>query len=133
MDGQLRVELADLRGYADQVGRAGEACASLADYVTTFVPDGDFGRILSLITPDYEQLRIAVDAFAWNWIWIVPPILAILLNLKHARKIPGRTRADLVIAGTLVLVEIYCIFRLMAWFASWMTPSARCCKSCETP
>ena len=64
---------------------------------------------------------IAVDAFAWNWIWIVPPILAILLNLKHARKIPGRTRADLVIAGTLVLVEIYCIFRLMAWFASWMT------------
>jgi poly-beta-1,6-N-acetyl-D-glucosamine synthase len=64
---------------------------------------------------------IAVDAFAWNWIWIAPPVLAILLNLKHARKIPGRTRADLVIAGTLVLVEIYCIFRLMAWFASWMT------------
>ena len=42
---------------------------------------------------------VAVDAFAWNWIWIVPPVLAILLNLKHARKIPGRTRADLVIAG----------------------------------
>jgi poly-beta-1,6-N-acetyl-D-glucosamine synthase len=64
---------------------------------------------------------IAVDAFTWNWIWVAPPVLAILLNLKHARKIPGRTRADLVIAGTLVLVEIYCIFRLMAWFASWMT------------
>ena len=64
---------------------------------------------------------LAVGAFAWNWIWIAPPVLAILLNLKHARKIPGRTRADLVIAGTLVLVEIYCIFRLMAWFASWMT------------
>jgi membrane-associated phospholipid phosphatase len=42
---------------------------------------------------------IAVDAFAWNWIWLAPPVLAILLNLKHARKIPGRTRADLVIAG----------------------------------
>jgi poly-beta-1,6-N-acetyl-D-glucosamine synthase len=64
---------------------------------------------------------IAVDAFAWNWIWLAPPVLAILLNLKHARKIPGRTRADLVIAGTLVLVEIYCVFRLLAWFASWMT------------
>ena len=60
MDGQLRVELADLRGYADQVGRAGEACASLADYVATFVPDGDFGRILSLITPDYEHLVLRV-------------------------------------------------------------------------
>jgi cellulose synthase/poly-beta-1,6-N-acetylglucosamine synthase-like glycosyltransferase len=64
---------------------------------------------------------IAVDAFTWNWIWMAPPILAILLNLKHARKIPGRTRADLVIAGTLVLVEIYCVFRLLVWFASWMT------------
>jgi uncharacterized protein YukE len=60
MDGQLRVELADLRGYADQVGRAGEACGSLADYVATFVPDGDFGRILSLITPDYEHLVLRV-------------------------------------------------------------------------
>ncbi len=64
---------------------------------------------------------IAVDAFAWNWIWLAPPVLAILLNLKHARKIPGRTRADLVVAGTLVLVEIYCIFRLLVWTASWMT------------
>jgi hypothetical protein len=64
---------------------------------------------------------LAVGAFAWNWIWIAPPVLAILLNLKHARKIPGRTRADIVIAGTLVLVEIYCMFRLLAWAASWMT------------
>jgi len=30
MDGQLRVELADLRGYADQVGRGGEANAAAA-------------------------------------------------------------------------------------------------------
>lgn len=64
---------------------------------------------------------IAVGAFTWNWIWIAPPILAILLNLKHARKIPGRTRADLCIAGTLVLVEIYLMFRLLVWVASWMT------------
>jgi hypothetical protein len=64
---------------------------------------------------------IAVGAFEWNWIWIAPPALAVLLNLKHARKIPGRTRADMVIAGTLVLVEIYCMFRLLAWFTSWMT------------
>jgi hypothetical protein len=64
---------------------------------------------------------IAVGAFAWNWIWIAPPVLAILLNLKHARKIPGRTRADLFIAGTLVLVEVYLMFRLLAWITSWGT------------
>jgi poly-beta-1,6-N-acetyl-D-glucosamine synthase len=64
---------------------------------------------------------LAVGAFAWNWIWIAPPVLAVLLNLKHARKIPGRTRADFFIAGTLVLVEIYLMFRLLAWVTSWMT------------
>jgi cellulose synthase/poly-beta-1,6-N-acetylglucosamine synthase-like glycosyltransferase len=64
---------------------------------------------------------IAVGAFAWSWIWIAPPVLAIFLNLKHARKIPGRTRADLFIAGTLVLVEIYLVFRLLAWATSWGT------------
>ena len=35
MDGQLTVELADLRGWAAQVGRAGDDCAYLADYLTT--------------------------------------------------------------------------------------------------
>lgn len=64
---------------------------------------------------------ILVGAFAWNWIWLAPPVLAILLNLKHARKIPGRTRADLFIAGTLVLVEVYLVFRLLAWVTSWGT------------
>ena len=54
--GRLTVELADLRGWADQVGRAGGDCEQLAGYVSTFVPDGDFGRLLSLLTPDYEAL-----------------------------------------------------------------------------
>jgi cellulose synthase/poly-beta-1,6-N-acetylglucosamine synthase-like glycosyltransferase len=64
---------------------------------------------------------IAVGAFAWNWIWAIPPVLAVLLNVKHARKIPGHSRADLFIAGTLVLVEVYLIFRLLAWATSWAT------------
>lgn len=56
MGNELRVELADLRAYADQVGRAGGDCTDLADYLDTHVPDGDFGRILSLVTGDYEHL-----------------------------------------------------------------------------
>jgi hypothetical protein len=51
----LTVDLADLRGWAAQVGRAGDDCAYLADYVTGFVPDGDFGPILKPIRADYEQ------------------------------------------------------------------------------
>jgi len=55
MDGQLTVELADLRGWAAQVGRAGGDCAYLADYLASFVPDGDFGPVLSPIRADYER------------------------------------------------------------------------------
>ena len=55
MHGQLTVELADLRGWAAQVGRAGDDCAYLADYVTSFVPDGDFGPILHPMRSGYEQ------------------------------------------------------------------------------
>jgi cellulose synthase/poly-beta-1,6-N-acetylglucosamine synthase-like glycosyltransferase len=64
---------------------------------------------------------LAVDAFEWNWIWIAPPIMGCLLNLKHARKVPGRTRLDLVMAGTLICVELYLWFRLMVWSTSWAT------------
>ena len=61
MDGQLTVELADLRGWARQVGRAGADCGYLADYVTSFVPDGDFGPILAPIRTDYERLVARVN------------------------------------------------------------------------
>jgi poly-beta-1,6-N-acetyl-D-glucosamine synthase len=64
---------------------------------------------------------LAVDAFEWNWIWIAPPILGCLLNFKHARKVPGHTRLDLLLAGTLVCVELYLWFRLMVWSTSWAT------------
>lgn len=62
MGGQLTVELADLRGWAGQVGRAGGDCTDLGAYVAANVPDGDFGRILSLITGDYEGMATNVHA-----------------------------------------------------------------------
>lgn len=64
---------------------------------------------------------LAIGAFEWNWIWVVPPVLAALLNFKHARKVPGHTRLDLFLAGTLVMVEIYLWFRLLVWVTSWGT------------
>ncbi len=61
MAAELSVELADLRGWGGQVGRSGEDCAALAAYVSDHVPDGDFGRILSLITGDYESMARTVQ------------------------------------------------------------------------
>jgi poly-beta-1,6-N-acetyl-D-glucosamine synthase len=62
---------------------------------------------------------LAIGAFKWNWIWITPPILAILLNLRNARKVPGHTPLDIFLSGTLVAVEIYLWFRLLVWTVSW--------------
>jgi poly-beta-1,6-N-acetyl-D-glucosamine synthase len=64
---------------------------------------------------------LAVGAYEWNWIWVVPPVLAVLLNLKNARKVPERTALDLVLALTLVAVEIYLWFRVTVWAVSWAT------------
>jgi poly-beta-1,6-N-acetyl-D-glucosamine synthase len=62
---------------------------------------------------------LAIGAFKWNWIWITPPILAILLNLRNARKVPAHTPLDIFMAVTLVAVEIYLWFRLLVWTVSW--------------
>ncbi len=64
---------------------------------------------------------LAVHAFQWSWIWVIPPILGALLNLKHARKVPGHTKLDLVLAVTLIGMELYLWFRLAIWVTSWAT------------
>jgi poly-beta-1,6-N-acetyl-D-glucosamine synthase len=64
---------------------------------------------------------LAIGAFKWNWIWITPPVLAILLNFRNARKVPGHTPLDLFMAVTLVAVEFYLWFRLLVWTVSWAT------------
>jgi uncharacterized protein YukE len=61
MAAELTVELADLRGWGGQVARSGDDCTALAAYVSSHVPDGDFGRILSLITGDYESMAHTVQ------------------------------------------------------------------------
>lgn len=58
----LAVELPDLRGWAAQVSRAGADSTGLSGYAATYVPDGDFGRILEVITGDYESMIPQVQA-----------------------------------------------------------------------
>lgn len=53
---ELAVELSELRGYAALVARAADDCAAIAARARTDVADGDFGRILELVTYDYEAL-----------------------------------------------------------------------------
>jgi hypothetical protein len=52
----VEVELADLRGWADQVGRASSDMGAAHGYATGNIADADFGRILELITGDYAAM-----------------------------------------------------------------------------
>ena len=63
---------------------------------------------------------LAVHAYEWNWIWIIPPVLGALLNLKHARKVPGRTRLGLC-SPCARRRRALPRFRLCVWAASWAT------------
>ncbi len=62
MGAGFAVELSDLRGYAALVESAGADTTGLADYARSHVTDGDFGRILELITAEYEALIPAFHA-----------------------------------------------------------------------
>ena len=53
---QVSVELSDLRGWAQQVGRVSTDMGAARDYAASHIADADFGRILELITGPYADL-----------------------------------------------------------------------------
>ncbi|WP_278261104.1 hypothetical protein [Nocardia sp. AG03] len=50
------VELSDLRGWGEQVGRAGHSLEAIRKYAVIYITDADFGRILEQITYEYGKL-----------------------------------------------------------------------------
>jgi cellulose synthase/poly-beta-1,6-N-acetylglucosamine synthase-like glycosyltransferase len=64
---------------------------------------------------------LSTGSYRWNWIWIFPPAVAVLLNWRTTRKVPHRKLTDMVFAVTLIPVEIYLWFRLTIWTVSWLT------------
>ena len=63
---------------------------------------------------------LMVHQYKWNWLWLIPPVVAVLLNLKLAWRVPNRTPADLIGAVLLVPVELYLIMRVCCTTASWV-------------
>jgi len=63
---------------------------------------------------------LIVGQYKWNWLWVIPPAVAVLLNLKLAAKVPHRTPADLLYALLLIPVELYLIMRVCCATASWV-------------
>jgi biofilm PGA synthesis N-glycosyltransferase PgaC len=63
---------------------------------------------------------LMVHQYRWNWLWLIPPVVAVLLNLKLAWRVPNRTPADLIGAVLLVPVELYLVMRVCCTTASWV-------------
>lgn len=59
---ELAVELSRLRGWGDQVGRAGATMSQMGAEASDHISDGDFGRMLELVTGDYESMLPAFHA-----------------------------------------------------------------------
>jgi biofilm PGA synthesis N-glycosyltransferase PgaC len=63
---------------------------------------------------------LMVHQYVWNWLWAIPPAVAVLLNLKLAWRVPNRSTADLISSVLLVPVELYLIMRVACATASWV-------------
>jgi biofilm PGA synthesis N-glycosyltransferase PgaC len=81
--------------------------ATLATQVAGLLFNG-FMRLMFVVM---LTASLSVHKFDWSWYWLIPPALAILLNIRQTMRMPNRTPLDVVSAATLVPVELYLIFR----------------------
>lgn len=62
---------------------------------------------------------VSVHQFIWAWIWAVPPLSAVVLNLKTAWRVPGRKPGDLMFALALFPAELWLWTRIWTTSLSW--------------
>lgn len=81
--------------------------ATLAFQVSGLLFNG-FMRLMFIVM---LTASLSVHKFAWSWFWLIPPALAILLNVRQTMRMPNRTALDVASAAVLIPVEGYLIFR----------------------
>lgn len=64
-------------------------------------------------------VSVALHSFVWSWLWLIPSLLSVLLNVKLFFKMPKRTLSDFFFAIAYFPTEIYLWFRLAGFAASW--------------
>ncbi|WP_407271261.1 glycosyltransferase family 2 protein [Radiobacillus sp. PE A8.2] len=65
-------------------------------------------------------ISIATNQYTWMWIWIIPVVLASLLNITLALKTPMHRPIDVVLAGLLISPEIYLWSNLITFCQVWL-------------
>lgn len=64
---------------------------------------------------------LSINAFVFNPLWLIPPVLSILLNLRTALAMHDRTGRDILFALLFVPGEIYMWIRLGHFVRSWIS------------
>ena len=62
---------------------------------------------------------IALGAFRFFPIWLIPPLASVLLNLRVCFKMGNRSVRDVIFAATFFPAELYLIIRIMQFLRSW--------------
>lgn len=75
-----------------------------------------FTRILFILL---LVASLSIGAFVFSPIWLIPPVVAILLNLRIALSMKNRDWRDIVFAATIVPAEVYMWIRLGHFFRAW--------------
>ncbi|MBL7259559.1 glycosyltransferase family 2 protein [Paractinoplanes lichenicola] len=62
---------------------------------------------------------LSIDAFVFNPIWLIPPAVAILLNLRLALAMKDKSASDLLYAALMVPAELYMWIRMGHFVSAW--------------
>jgi cellulose synthase/poly-beta-1,6-N-acetylglucosamine synthase-like glycosyltransferase len=68
---------------------------------------------------------LSIHAFVFNPIWLIPPVVAMLLNLRIAAAMKDRRTSDVLYAATFVPAEAYMWIRMGHFLAAWAQFFAR--------
>lgn len=62
---------------------------------------------------------LSIDAFIFNPIWLIPPVVGILLNLRIATSMKRKTIADIAYAVLIIPAEVFMWIRMSHFMSSW--------------
>jgi cellulose synthase/poly-beta-1,6-N-acetylglucosamine synthase-like glycosyltransferase len=83
----------------------------------------NFGMVINAFTRAMFLIllgaSLSIHAFVFSPLWLIPPAVAVLLNLRIAMSMKNRNWRDIVFAGTGIPAEIYMWLRIGHFFRAW--------------
>ena len=62
---------------------------------------------------------LSIDAFVFNPIWLIPPAIAMLLNLRLALSMKDKSASDILYAALFIPAELYMFIRMGHFVSAW--------------